>query len=322
MEQKLRPLDAAYTREYCEYLADLIAEIMALKRERNAILLAHNYMRPEIYEVADVIGDSLALSRQAAAATADVIVFCGVHFMAETAKILNPTKTVLLPNLRAGCSLADTVTAEALEARIEELRRHYPDLATVGYVNTTAEVKALCDVCCTSGNAVQVVNSLRERHILFVPDQNLAAYVQSQTDKVIIPWEGNCYVHHQITPAQILQAKQALPHMKVLVHPECREDVRTLADATLSTEGMVRYARESDAQAFLVVTECGLSDRLLLELPEKKFYKACKLCQYMKVTTMEDVLRSLTRMEHEILIPEEIRGKAERALTRMFEFSR
>ena len=240
LEQKLSPLDAAYTRKYCEYLADLITQVIALKRERNAILLAHNYMRPEIYEVADVIGDSLALSRQAAAATADVIVFCGVHFMAETAKILNPTKTVLLPNLRAGCSLADTATAEALEARIVELKAHYPDLATVGYVNTTAAVKALCDVCCTSGNAVQVVNALRERHILFVPDQNLAAYVQSQTDKVIIPWEGNCYVHHQITPAQILQVTQALPHVKVLVHPECREDVRALADATLSTEGMVR----------------------------------------------------------------------------------
>ncbi len=321
LEEKFSRLDAAYTPEYCEYLADLIAAVTALKRERNAILLAHNYMRPEIYEVADVIGDSLALSRQAAVATADVIVFCGVHFMAETAKILNPTKTVLLPNLRAGCSLADTATAEALEARIQELRGRSPDLAVVGYVNTTAAVKALCDICCTSGNAVRVVNNLPQRHILFVPDANLAAYVQTQTDKVIIPWDGNCYVHHQITPAQIREVTQGLPHVKVLVHPECREDVRALADATLSTEGMVRYARESDAAAFLVVTECGLSDRLLLELPEKTFYKACKLCQYMKVVTMEDVLRSLTRMEHTIEIPEEIRQKAERALTRMFELT-
>ena len=311
----------AYTPESCEKFSDEIRAIRRLKKERNAVILTHNYQRPEIFEVADFVGDSLELARQATRIAADVIVFCGVHFMAESAKILNPEKTVLLPDLRAGCSLADSATAERLAERKEALRKIYPDLAVVSYVNTTADVKAQSDVCCTSSNAVKIVGALPNRNILFVPDENLARYVQQNSDKNIMAWDGNCYVHHQIKPEQIQSVKEKLPHVKVLVHPECRADVLALADAVLSTSGMVRYATESSAAEFLVVTECGLSDRLLLELPEKKFYKACKLCRYMKMITLEDTLKSLELMRHEITLDEDIRRRAEGALRRMFELS-
>ena len=320
LETLLAPLgEAAYTPARCAAIADVMEEIQALKRERHAVILAHNYQRPEIFGVADFVGDSLELARQATRVEADTIVFCGVHFMAETAKILNPTRRVLLPDLRAGCSLADSVTAEDLAERKAQLRTVYPDLAVVGYVNTTADVKAECDACCTSSNAVRVVEALAGEHILFVPDQNLAAYVQSQTRKSIIAWDGNCYVHHQITPDQIGAVKAALPHVRVLAHPECRRDVLALADAVLSTSGMVRYARESDAGEFLVVTECGLSDRLLLEVPGKKFYKSCKLCHYMKMITLEGTRDALRDLEPEITLAEDVRVRAARALERMLE---
>ncbi len=317
----LSRLDSSYTPAACAQYAQWIDEIRALKQERNAVVLAHNYQRPEIFAVADFIGDSLELARQAKQVAADVIVFCGVHFMAETAKIVNPERTVLLPDLRAGCSLSASITAEALADRKERLRRAYPDLQVVCYVNTTADVKAESDVCCTSANAVKVIDALDSQHILFVPDENLARYVQTQTTKTILSWEGNCYVHHQITPEQILAVRRHLPHVKVLVHPECRADVIQLADAVLSTSAMVRYAKESPAQEFLIVTECGLSDRLFLEVPEKKFYKSCKLCAYMKMITLEGVLTSLREMRYEITLPEDVRVGAERSLNRMFELS-
>jgi quinolinate synthase len=316
----LAPLgDAAYDDERCDALAGTIAEIVALKRARNAVILAHNYQRPEIFRVADFVGDSLELARKATRVEAETIVFCGVHFMAETAKILNPGRRVILPDLRAGCSLADSVTAEDLAARKEELRAAYPDLVVVGYVNTSADVKAECDACCTSSNAVRVVDALPSEHVLFVPDRNLAAYVQSQTRKSIIAWDGNCYVHHQITPEQIQAVRAALPHVRVLAHPECRADVLHLADAVLSTSGMVKYARESADREFLIVTECGLSDRLLLEVPGKKFYKSCKLCQYMKMITLEGTRDALRDLAPEITIPEDVRIRAARALDRMLE---
>jgi quinolinate synthase len=321
LESLLAPLGAGYTAARCAVLADTIAQIERLKAARHAVILAHNYQRPEIFQVADFVGDSLELARQATRVDAAVIVFCGVHFMAETAKILNPTRTVLLPDLRAGCSLADSIAADDLAERKAELRRVYPDLAVVGYVNTTADVKAECDVCCTSSNAVRIVEALPSEHILFVPDENLAAYVQSQTRKTIIAWDGNCYVHHQITPEQIGAVRAAMPHVRVLAHPECRKDVLALADAVLSTSGMVRYAKESDAREFLIVTECGLSDRLLLEVPEKKFYKSCKLCQYMKMITLEATCDALRDLAPEITLPEDVRMRAAHALERMLELA-
>ncbi|MBI4514745.1 MAG: quinolinate synthase NadA [Deltaproteobacteria bacterium] len=311
-----------YNRDNCAELATLIHRVNQLKQQRNAVVLAHNYQRPEIFEVADFVGDSLELARQATGVTAGVIVFCGVHFMAETAKILNPDKTVLLPDLRAGCSLADAVNAEELQQRQRQLRTLYPDLMTVAYVNTTAEVKAVVDACCTSSNAAQIVAALPAQHILFVPDQHLGEYVQTQTTKTIISWNGNCYVHHQITPANIQAVKDALPNVKVLVHPECRADVVALADAVLSTSGMVQYAKTSPAEEFLIVTECGLSDRLLIEVPEKRFYKSCKLCQFMKMITLAGTLQALENMEHEIVLDEQVRAGAERSLRRMLDLSR
>jgi len=269
--------------------------------------------------VADFVGDSLELAQKGSTFDCDVIVLCGVAFMAETAKILNPSRTVLLPDRNAGCTLADSVTAEALAERKAELKAIYPDLAVVTYVNTTAEVKAESDVCCTSSNAVKIVEALPSRHILFVPDRNLANYVQGNTGKTIISWDGNCYVHHQITPEQIRRVREHIPGIRVLAHPECRTDVLSLADAVLSTSGMIGYARRSEASEFLVVTECGLSDRLLLEIPDKKFYKACKLCAYMKMITLDGTLASLETMKHEITLDESVRLGAERALRRMFE---
>ena len=245
--------------------------------------------------------------------------FCGVHFMAETAKVFNPERMVLLPDLRAGCSLADSVTAEALAERKAELREIYPDLKVVSYVNCTADVKAESDACCTSANALKVVEAIDSRHVLFVPDQNLANYVQSQTSKKIISWDGNCYVHHQITAEEVDRVKRAIPGIKVLAHPECRTDVLRLADAVLSTSAMVRYAESSDADKFLIVTECGLSDRLLMEIPNKHFYKACKLCRYMKMITLGGTLDSLRHLRFEIELPEDVREGARRALERMLE---
>ncbi len=311
-----------YNEESCATMADTLRRIRELKQERGAVILAHNYQRPEIFEVADFVGDSLELARKGTTVDSPVIVFCGVHFMAESAKILSPEKTVLLPDLRAGCSLADSVNADDLVERRDELRKTFPDLAVVAYVNTSAAVKAVVDVCCTSSNALEIVQALPTRNILFVPDEHLGSYVQSQTDKNIITWNGNCYVHHQITPESILEVKRAIPNVKVLVHPECRDDVVALADAVLSTSGMVRYAKESPAQEFLVVTECGLSDKLLMEVPEKQFYKACKLCQFMKMITLDNVVSSLENMQFEIKIDEDVRVAAAASLERMLQLSK
>jgi quinolinate synthase len=223
--------------------------------------------------------------------------------------------------MKAGCSLADSVTAEALAERKEELLKIYPDLKVVSYVNCTADVKALSDACCTSANAAKIVERIDSDNVLFVPDQNLANYVQSQTRKRIISWDGNCYVHHQITPEEVNKVKRAIPGIKVLAHPECRRDVLALADAVLSTSAMVRYAQESAADKFLVVTECGLSDRLLMEIPDKHFYKACKLCRFMKMITLEGTLDSLRHLRYEIELSEEVREGAKRALEKMLELS-
>jgi len=321
LQSHLSRVDSTYTLEKCAQYVEYIEEIKALKQQHNAVIFAHNYQRPEIFEVADFVGDSLELARRSRKMACDTLVFCGVHFMAETAKIVNPEPTVLLPDLRAGCSLAEGITADGLADRKESLLRIYPDLKVVCYVNTTAEVKAESDVCCTSSNALEIVQALESDNILFVPDENLARYVQKGTKKNIIAWEANCYVHHQITAEQIQEVREKLPAVKVLVHPECREDVIALADAALSTSAMMRYAKESPAKEFLIVTECGLSDRLLLEVPEKKFYKSCKLCSYMKMITLEGVLNSLRELRYEITLPEETRTRALSAIDRMLDLN-
>src|ERR1700722_19070403 len=235
LERKLGPLDReTYTAASCERFADTIAEVKRLKRERRAVILAHNYQRPEIFEVADYIGDSFELASKAREVRdAEVIVFCGVHFMAETAKVFNPERKVLIPDLRAGCSLAESVTAEARAGRRDELLPLYPDLRIVSYVNCKADARASSYACCTSSNAAKIVMAIDSEHILFVPDQNLANYVQTQTAKQIISWDGNCYVHHQITPDEINKVKSGIPGLVVIAHPECRADVLAFADAVL-----------------------------------------------------------------------------------------
>ncbi|MHB0971279.1 MAG: quinolinate synthase NadA [Thermoanaerobaculia bacterium] len=321
LEELQRVKTFQYTAEDVEHYEALHEEIRALKAERNSVIVAHNYYRPEILKIADFVGDSLELALMASKVIeADVIAFCGVHFMAETAKIVNPSRTVLLPNLLAGCQLADAAPAEDLKLRIDELKVQYPDLAVVSYVNTTAAVKALSDVICTSANAARIVRSLPNENILFVPDRNLARHVADQVpEKNIIPWDGFCYVHQQITPQEVARIRENDPDLKVLVHPECRPDVAAMADAVLSTSGMVRYAKENRSLRYLVVTECGLSDRLAMEVPDKTFVKGCKLCTFMKVTTLEDLRDSLRYMRYPIEVPEDVRVKAERALRRMFE---
>ncbi|MBL4889053.1 MAG: quinolinate synthase NadA, partial [Candidatus Lindowbacteria bacterium] len=225
------------------------------------------------------------------------------------------------PNLAAGCSLAESADADDVADRIIELKEQYPDLAVVSYVNTTAAVKAHTDVCVTSSNAVKIVNSLPNSTILFLPDKNLANYVAQGTDKKIISWDGDCYVHHQIKPEQILELKESLPDAKIMVHPECRTDVLEVADAVLSTSGMIRYAKESDSNEFIVVTECGMSDRLSIEMPEKKFYKSCNLCKYMKMITIEDTKTALERLSPEVSLTPEIISQARGSIERMLELS-
>lgn len=322
--ERLGRVDADYySPERVDELAVQLDRIRKLKRDRNAVLLAHNYQRPEIFEVADFTGDSLGLSLQAADVQgADVIVFCGVHFMAETAKIVNPQKTVLLPNLAAGCSLAEMASARDVADRIRELKRVHPDLQVVSYVNTTAEVKALSDACCTSSNAVSVVRAMPSQHILFIPDQNLARHVARHVpEKTIIAWDGYCYVHQQITPDVVAAMRRQVPGIKILVHPECRDDVLRLADAALSTSGMIDYAKASAATSFLAVTECGLSDMLQISVPEKQFFRACKICRFMKAITLDDVEASLAKLQFEITLDADVSRRAARALERMFELT-
>lgn len=324
LQTKLARADKTfYTPDLCADIARKLDRIVELKKKRNAVLLAHNYQRPEIFEVADYTGDSLGLSLSAAEVTdADVIVFCGVHFMAETAKVVNPSKIVLLPNLKAGCSLSDTADAEELAERILALRATHDDLGVVCYVNTTAAVKALCDAVCTSSNAVEVVAAMPNKTVLFLPDQNLAAYVARQVpEKEVIPWDGYCYVHQEIDPESITSVRNMHPGLMVLVHPECRDDVVKMADATLSTAGMVKFARESQATDFLAVTECGLSDLLAIEAPGKHFYRACKICRYMKMITLDDIISCLENLQPEITLTEDVRLGAEAAIRRMFELT-
>jgi len=297
---------------------DISASIRALAAEKHAVILAHNYQIPEVQDVADFVGDSLGLSRTAAESDAEVIIFCGVHFMAETAKILAPGKTVILPVLDAGCPMADMITAPKLAA----WKAEHPGVPVVTYVNSSAEVKALTDVCCTSANAAQVVASLGVDTVLFAPDRNLAHWVAEQLPGVeVIAWNGFCPTHERIRAEMLVAAKAARPAAEVLAHPECRPEILELADAVLSTSGMLRWAQTSDADEFIVVTEEGLMHALSKAAPGKRFFTLdpCPTCPNMKKTTLPDVLRALQTLEPRIEVADDVREAALAAVERMVE---
>ena len=300
-------------------------EILQLKRERNAVILAHNYQIEAIQQVADYVGDSLGLSYQAQAAEADVILFCGVHFMAETAKIVNPGRTVLLPDLEAGCSLSDSCPAERLAA----YKAAHPEVYVVAYINCSAGVKALSDVICTSGNAMKIVSQVpADRPILFVPDQNLGQWVSQQTGRAMQLWPGSCYAHVQFTTAAIEKIRLQFPDAPVVAHPECVQAVRDLADEVCSTELMVKFARETPADRIIVVTESGMLHRLQKDVPHKTFIAgptntcACNDCRFMKMNTIEKVRDALKHMAPAIDVPEAIRTAALVPIQRMLDWSR
>ena len=300
---------------------NIVDKINKLKKEKNAVILAHNYQIPEIQDIADFVGDSLGLSIEAARTDAAIIVFCGVHFMAETAKILSPQKIVLLPDKNAGCPMADMIDAESLKA----LQSKHPDAITVCYVNTTAEVKAYCDYCCTSANAVKIVQHIllnhKNREIIFIPDKYLAQYVSAQVKHDFIIWEGYCPTHAKILPENILEAKKLHPKAKVIAHPECRPEVTALADIVTSTEGMSKYIKKSPETEFIIGTEIGIIHRLKKENPDKYFYPVTEkaVCPNMKRITLEKVLWSLEDLSYEITVEPDIMEKARLSIERMLK---
>jgi quinolinate synthase len=301
-------------------LSILQGEIRELLKEKKAILLAHYYQRDEIQEIADILGDSLALSIEASRTDAEVLVFAGVHFMAESASILSPDKTVLLPRPDAGCPLADMITPEALAAA----KKDHPGAAVVTYINSSAAIKALSDICCTSANAVKVVQSLGDaKEILMVPDGNLARHVAGQTDKKIIPWEGYCPVHHFLTAEQVMRTKEAHPRAVFAAHPECRQEVLALADFVGSTTGIIRYAGQDHVREMLVGTERGIFYQLKKNYPEKIFIPASDqmICEDMKKITLADIRAALTQMKTVIKVPEDVRIPAKKTLERMLAVS-
>ncbi len=296
----------------------LVEKILKLKKERDAIILAHNYQIDEVQEIADYTGDSLGLSLEASKVTAKVIVFCGVKFMAETAAIICPDKTVLMPDEHAGCPMADMITVRQLK----EMKKRYPGAKVVCYVNTTAEIKAESDICCTSANAVKVVNSIpRDIPIIFVPDKSLGDYVSKQCGREMILWNGFCPTHHRILARDIVDMKKGHPEAEVMVHPECTADVIELADQVLSTSGMLRYAKETDARELIVGTEEGLLYGLRKANPDKEFYPVSKMsvCPNMKLNNLEKILWSLEDMIYEVSVPEDTRIRAWRAIEKMLE---
>ena len=296
------------------FFAPYVKAINALKKERNAVILAHNYQTPEIYHcVADFVGDSLQLAHEATRVDADIIVQCGVHFMAETSKILNPDKTVLIPDLKAGCSLASSITGED----VRMLRRRFPGLPVVAYVNTSADVKAEVDICCTSSNAVQVVESLGAETVIFLPDQYLAKYVASQTDVKIIAWKGACEVHERFTGEELRRCRADDPSVQIIAHPECPPDVLEAADYTGSTAGMIDWVRKHRPQRVIMVTECSMADNVRVELPDVEFVRPCNLCPHMKRITLPRILDSLVQLKEEVVIDPAIADKARRSVERM-----
>jgi quinolinate synthase len=291
-----------------------VKAINALKKERNAVILAHNYQTPEIYNcVADFVGDSLQLAREATRVDADVIVQCGVHFMAETSKILNPDKTVLIPDSKAGCSLASSITG----ADVRLLRQRYPGVPVVAYVNTSADVKAEVDICCTSSNAVEVVESLGVETVIFVPDQYLAKYVAGQTKVKIVAWKGACEVHERFTADELRRYREGDPSLQIIAHPECPPDVLAESDYTGSTAGMIEWVRKYQPKRVIMVTECSMADNVQAELPDVEFVRPCNLCPHMKRITLPKILDSLVYMKEEVVIDPAIAERARRAVERM-----
>ena len=300
---------------------EIVKEIKSLLKERNALLMAHNYQRDEIQEIADITGDSLGLSIEAANTEKDVIVFCGVHFMAESVSILSPEKTVILPRMDAGCPMADMITAEALSKKKEEI----PGVPVITYVNSSAEVKAISDICCTSANAVKVARSVESDSVFMTPDKNLAQYVAKQMpEKKVTWWEGFCATHHLLRPEDVTKAKEENPGALFMAHPECAPKVLELADHICSTSGMYEFASKTDAKKIIIGTEMGILYRLRKENPEKEFIlpSDCLICPNMKLTTLEDVLDALKEMKNTVKVPEEIRVPAKRALDKMLAVPR
>jgi quinolinate synthase len=296
----------------------LVEEILKLKKERKAIILAHNYQSPEVQDIADFSGDSLGLSQEAAKTMAEIIIFCGVHFMAETAAILCPDKTVLMPDLNAGCPMANMITLRQLM----ELKKKHPQAIVVTYVNSKAEIKAESDYCCTSSNAIKVVQSIpSDKEIIFIPDKYLGSYVASQTKRNLILWQGYCPTHSRILPEDILKKKALYPKAEVLVHPECIPEVIAMADKVLSTTGICKYAKESKSEEFIIGTEIGILHKLKKENPGKRFYPASELadCPNMKLNNLEKILWSLQDLVYKVEVPEEIARKAKRSIDRMLE---
>ncbi len=299
--------------------APFIAAINELKRERNAVILAHNYQTPEIaYGVADFRGDSLALAQQGAGTDAAVIVLCGVRFMAETAKIMSPDKLVLLPDLDAGCSLAASITGED----VRRLKAQYPGVPVVCYVNAYADVRAEADICCTSANAVKVVESLKSDRVIFIPDGYLGRYVASKTDVEIILWEGACEVHERFTPEEIREYRRSQPGIHVMAHPECKPEVLREADYVGSTSGMIRHIAEEHPSRVVLITECSMSDNVAVEHPEVEFVRPCNLCPHMKRITLPKILRSLQTLTPAIDVAPEVAARAKRSMERMLAIGR
>ena len=299
---------------------ELIQRIAELKKECNAVIFAHNYEREEIQDIADFIGDSLELSQKAVELEADVIVFCGVHFMAESAAVLSPDKTVLLPEIDARCPMADMAQVDTLRT----LKKEHPDAAVVCYVNTTAEIKAECDICCTSANAIEIVKSVEQKKVIFVPDKNLADHVAKHTDKQIIPWIGYCPTHNHILPIDVERSKSLHPMAEVLAHPECRREVLDMSDGIFSTTGMINYVRTSECTEFIIATESGLLHRLKKENPNKRFYAVSpySICPDMKMIDLRAVAASMEHMRYVISVPEDVRFKAKQSLDRMLAVKR
>ena len=299
--------------------APYVYKINKLKKEKNAVILAHNYQTPEIYHgISDFSADSLALAVEAAKTKADIIVMCGVHFMAETAKLMSPEKKVLLPDMNAGCSLSSSITGED----VRNLKKKYPGVPVVSYVNTSAEVKAETDVCCTSANAVKIVKSLGVKKVIFLPDDFLAKYVASQTDVEIISWKGTCEVHEQFNDEEINEIRKNNPGIKIIAHPECPPDVIKASDFAGSTSGMIKYVKDNQPEKVMMVTECSMSDNVQIDNPNVKFVRPCNLCPHMKKITLPKVLSCLENETNELIMDKDTIEKARKSVERMAEIGR